>query len=288
MSSEYDAHFEEEAAALIDTHGVQELIDDISGGSHTLVSVEVAPYVTRVLLANACVVRPLSMLASHATQLRTGVESVDALLGDGVPSGMLVEIYGAAGTGKTQLCMQLCTSSGGAIYCVTAGAFPARRFAQIASEDVQRRTVVETVRDVKELEDWASWRLEWLLRKTRAKIVVIDSIAALYRPAFARGSEIERAQSLTTTAAALKATTAKSGAALLCLNEVASRPGRQLIVPALGQSWARCCGTRLELTRTPGRLGTRRIRVKHSSFLPSGKEAYFSITAAGLSSANDF
>ncbi|PAA85670.1 hypothetical protein BOX15_Mlig031247g3, partial [Macrostomum lignano] len=69
--------------------------------------------------------------------------SVDRLLQGGLSLCQLTELAGSAGSGKTQLCMQLCASvqlpaalgglQGGAVYLDTEGSFSPRRQAQIAS-----------------------------------------------------------------------------------------------------------------------------------------------------------
>lgn len=286
-----DDRLEDEASTLIQEHGAQALLDDMSAAYPELVSTELLPFVAQLLLGAEGVARPLSLLLEASdSRLSTGVQSIDTILGGGLPltpGGMLVEIHGAAASGKTQLCLQICAGGAGSIYAVTAGVFPVSRFTQIAPKTAQRATTIELVRDVRALEDWAANRLPWLLRTTRARVVIVDSIAALYRPAFARGSEIERARSLAATAAALKSAAAAARAVVICVNQVSSQPGRPAPVPALGQAWARCCSTRLEISRTRGRSAVRRVRVLHSSFRPSGAVAYFTIGPGGLSSADE-
>jgi RecA/RadA recombinase len=42
--------------------------------------------------------------------ISTGSTALDSMLGGGVRAGMLTNIFGASGTGKTQLCFQLCVN----------------------------------------------------------------------------------------------------------------------------------------------------------------------------------
>ena len=70
-------------------------------------------------------------------------DGVDTVLGDdGLMPGKVTEIYGQAGGGKTQLCLQLCANvqlptvigglGGKALYLDTEGGFTGRRMQQIA------------------------------------------------------------------------------------------------------------------------------------------------------------
>ena len=280
-----DNTLDEKSSALIHEHGGKEIFDDLTAGSRGLVPEELAPYVAQRLVHTSYIPRPLSTL--QLSRIHTGVSSIDNALHGGLPTaGALVEIHGASSTGKTQLCLHLAALNGcGTVYAVTSGRFPAARFEQIAGEDALRRTYIESVRDVQALEHWSLHRLPHLLRTTRARIVIIDSIAALYRPAFERGTEIERAKSLTTVAAALKAAVTEVDGVVIAVNQVSARPGRTTTVPALGPAWARCCNLHIELSRRP-RHSTRRFRLLHSSFAPECT-AYFNIVESGIESANE-
>ena len=47
-------------------------------------------------------------MTSAPHHLSTGVPSMDALFKGGLELGQITEFYGESGTGKTQLCLQLC------------------------------------------------------------------------------------------------------------------------------------------------------------------------------------
>ncbi len=280
-----DTTLGEQASTLILEHGGTALLEDLTAGYRELVSEELAPSVVRRLALTSYRPRPLSSF--QLNRIQTQVLSIDSALKGGFPTGgTLVEVHGASSTGKTQLCLHLAaTNTCGAVYAVTSGRFATARFAQIARDDALRRTIVEHVRDVQALEHWSQFRLPHILRTTGARIVIIDSIAALYRPAFERGTEIERAKSLATVIAALKAATAEVDGVIIAVNQVSARPGRSSTVPALGAAWARCCNARIELSRIPHRTA-RRFRLLHSSFAPE-TTAYFSITESGLAAAEE-
>jgi RAD51-like protein 2 len=80
---------------------------------------------------------------THITTLNNGL---DEILGGGFPLGKITEVCGAAGLGKTQLCMQLSVNVqipecfGGlgakAIYIDTEGSFVANRAIEIANSTI--------------------------------------------------------------------------------------------------------------------------------------------------------
>ncbi len=72
-------------------------------------------------------------------RISTGSSSLDQLLGRGISTGRVTEIYGASGVGKTQLCFQLCVNAqlpaedaGDIIFVDTVGTFRPERIAEIA------------------------------------------------------------------------------------------------------------------------------------------------------------
>ena len=69
--------------------------------------------------------------------VETGFASLDQMLGGGLPVGKCIELYGEAGSGCTQLCMQTCAnlvvtdSAAKCLYVDTEGSFMAERMAQL-------------------------------------------------------------------------------------------------------------------------------------------------------------
>ncbi len=83
-------------------------------------------------------------------KISTGSSSLDNLLGGGVSSGRVTEVYGESGAGKTQLCFQLCVNllateqkkkegkekKGDIVFIDTAGTFRPERLAQMAADRI--------------------------------------------------------------------------------------------------------------------------------------------------------
>lgn len=247
-----------------------------------------------------------ALLDAGATVLSTGAPALDVALGGGLPvgSGGIVEISGEAGVGKTQLALQLAliaaapVASGGlasgAVYAVTEGAPPVRRMMSIDAalcrrfrlepEALAARVIVETIDSVDGLLRWATHRLPYLLRTTGARVVIIDSVAAVYRPEF--DDALSRANHLVLTAAALKRAAAGARGVCVCVNQVTMRFERTRLTqgrtaPALGAAWANCVNTRVFLQRS---AAGREMRVLHSSYMQATRDegVGFEVTGDGV------
>lgn len=74
--------------------------------------------------------------------ISTGSLSLDRLLGGGIRTGLLTDIYGPSGTGKSQLCFSLCVNSAKYLkqkemimFIDTVGTFRPERVSEIARQD---------------------------------------------------------------------------------------------------------------------------------------------------------
>ncbi|MCC6051430.1 MAG: AAA family ATPase, partial [Thermofilum sp.] len=138
----------------------------------------------------------LMELEERLPKLATGVKGIDELLQGGLRPGELYEFAGEFGTGKTQLCHQLAVTvqlpeekggmAGKAVYIDTEGTFSPPRIAAIASRfGLDPKAALNAVAvyrplNTGELERFVREELSGYL-EDGAKLVVIDSVIALYR-----------------------------------------------------------------------------------------------------------
>ena len=70
--------------------------------------------------------------------LSTGLQKLDEFLSGGIPNGLIVDIFGGNGVGKTQLLLQLCINSikngGNVLYLDTTGGFRPERILEIQKQ----------------------------------------------------------------------------------------------------------------------------------------------------------
>lgn len=112
--------------------------------------------------------------------ISTGSKALDALLGGGVRTGMVTDIYGEAGSGKSQLCFMLCancTKDGDrAMFVDTTGTFRPERIVEITGSSsaldrityVRALTTYDQINAIKKIAD------------VDPKLVVVDSVTSLF------------------------------------------------------------------------------------------------------------
>lgn len=116
--------------------------------------------------------------------ISTGLQKLDEFLSGGIHSGIIVDIFGGAGTGKTQLLLQLSINSikngGHVLYLDTTGEFRPERILEIQkytglnNNFLQQITVsrlTNTSEQIKSIES---------IQKNNFSLIVIDNITDLF------------------------------------------------------------------------------------------------------------
>ncbi|MFQ6055410.1 MAG: DNA repair and recombination protein RadB [Methanosarcinales archaeon] len=73
-------------------------------------------------------------------KISSGCQKIDDILGGGFERGVVTQIYGEAGTGKTNMCMQLaieCIKNGNRVIFIDTEGFSPERFSQIAGSNAK-------------------------------------------------------------------------------------------------------------------------------------------------------
>ncbi|MCS7104914.1 MAG: DNA repair and recombination protein RadA [Thermofilaceae archaeon] len=231
--------------------------------------------------------------------LTSGVETIDELLGGGMFIWDIYEFAGEFGTGKTQLCHQLAVTvqlppalgglAGKAVYIDTEGTFSPQRVEAVAgrvevAKPLENIYVVRPM-NVDELEETVIEDLPSLLRDN-ARLIVVDSIIALYRAEF-KGREMlaARQQRINYLLDWLKRYARHYNAVVAITNQVLSQPvpwGVAMKIPAGGNIIAHASTHRLVMRRA-GDVWV--VEVFDSPTIPRGAAARFVITEKGLEKA---
>eukprot|EP00904_Undaria_pinnatifida_P011168 jgi/Undpi1/7181/HiC_scaffold_22.g09655.m1 len=178
----------------------------------------------------------------------TGLPTIDNSLQGGFPTGMITELVGPAGVGKTQACLMLAAQAclpvrlgglgedAGVVYVDTERKFSPDRLVEIAStrmpeqygdfspaglERLLNQVTVYTVDTSSALLE----RLESLQTRIiegNVRLIILDSVAALARRDFAREDTINRQELLTRQAAVLKSLAYTFSAVVVVTNQVTS------------------------------------------------------------------
>ena len=212
-------------------------------------------------------------------------KSFDELLGGGFEKGIVTQIFGAAGTGKTNICIQL------AVECVkqwqkvifidTEGLSPVR-FKQIAGEkatEIARNIIVFEPLNFEE--QYVAVREVERIAGENIGLVILDSATSYYR--FELEEEetgMKSRRELASQIGFLHALARKHSFVAVITNQVYSDIILGGVRPLGGSSLEHISKAIIQLEKTG--TGTRRaILYKHRS-LPEGSSADFRITAEGI------
>ncbi|KAM9339368.1 DNA repair protein XRCC3 isoform 1-T2 [Symphorus nematophorus] len=242
--------------------------------------------------ANACRRRPpvpalLLRGGQSSLRLSVGCPVLDELLRGGLPAGGITELSGESGAGKTQLALQLCLCvqypvqhgglHSGAVYICTEDVFPSRRLQQLISGQSSLRpdvppgvlsrlrfsdqVFIEHAADLDSLQVCLSRRVPLLLTRGLVRLLVVDSVAALFRSEFQASDWLERTRQLLTVSSTLQHLSQEFDTPVLCVNQVTDvfdsddqslRPLSSTVSPALGLAWANQVMVRLMMLRLQG------------------------------------
>ncbi|AFV24412.1 DNA repair and recombination protein RadB [Methanolobus psychrophilus R15] len=197
----------------------------------------------------------------------------------------MTQVFGEAGSGKTNLCMQLaveCVKNGKKVIYIDTEAISPQRFRQIAGEnakEIAREIIIfepnsfeEQYSAVKEIEKLISDRIG---------LIVVDSATSFYRFELDQDeSSIRSRRELSNQIGFLHGIARKYRLTVVISNQVYSDMASGTLKPIGGSGIEHISKTIIQLEKTGE--GTRRAKLwKHRS-LPEGRARDFRITNEGL------
>lgn len=205
--------------------------------------------------------------------------SLDNLLEGGVEAGIITEIYGEGGTGKTNICIQAAKS------CAMEG----KKVVYIDTEGVSKERLWQICRDKKILEKilfftpFSMKEQEEMVEKAvkiDAGLIILDSANLFYRLEMTE-DETKATRSLTNQLVILQIEARKKNIPVIITSQVYSAGDE--VKPFAGRSMDHIAKTVIKLEKIEGeKEGRRATIVKHRS-LPEGKSVVFFITENGIS-----
>lgn len=217
--------------------------------------------------------------------LSSGCKPLDELLGGGFEIGIVTQIFGAAGTGKTNICIQLaveCVKQGQKVIFIDTEGLSPVRFKQIAGENAKEiaRSII-IYEPLSFEEQYAAVREVERIAGENIGLVILDSATSYYR--FELEDEetgIKNRRELASQIGFLHALARKHGLAAVITNQVYSDIISGGVRPLGGSSLEHISKAIIQLEKAGE--GTRRaILYKHRS-RPEGLSAEFRITAEGI------
>jgi RecA/RadA recombinase len=159
--------------------------------------------------------------------ISTGSKAIDALLGGGIPTGMITDVYGESGSGKSQLCFTLCAncakdSAASTLFIDTAGTFRPERIMQISGS----QSALEKINYVRAFTTIDQMNAAKKILEVRPTLVIVDSLTSLFSTEY---SGPERHRALMKYLHELALLAISSGCAIVVTNMVRTAPPITLI-----------------------------------------------------------
>jgi DNA repair protein RadB len=219
-------------------------------------------------------------------RLSTGIPSVDRLLGGGLETDCVTEVYGEGGSGKSLFCIEVAVRvarEGRWVLYVDTEGVSVDRLRSVAGDDLERllkRFLLSTPKSLEE-QGRAVATACALARdgKRPVGLLVVDSATFFYRLSLSGSDEDEARQSLSLELADLVVTALTANLPVVITNQVWRSLQTGTLEPLGGSFLNHAAKTILRFDRLPGPR-RRAVLVKHRS-LPEGT-ADFRITSTGL------
>jgi len=249
-----------------------------------------------------------TILAARGSLIRitTGSTALDGILGGGLESGSITEIYGEFRCGKTQLCHTLAVTSqipvthgggeGKCLYIDTEGTFRPDRLVDIAErfqmdpEAVLNNIAFARAHNTEHQQELLA-QAGALLSESRFSLIICDSATALFRTEYiGRGELASRQNNLGKFLKGLQRLADEYGVAVLVTNQVVQSglDGAMSFGPSVkpigGNIMAHATTTRLQLKK--GRGSDRIANLIASPSMPEN-QATFGISQHGIGDASD-
>jgi DNA repair protein RadA len=241
----------------------------------------------------------LLKMRQSVLRLTSGSKAIDEILGGGLESQTITEIYGEYGSGKSQLCHQMCVNvqlpvergglGGGALYVDTENTFRTERIIQMSNhlgvnpEDIVKN-IVYAEAYTSDHQMFLLENADKIVKENNIRLIIVDSLTAHFRSEYlGREMLAERQQKLNKHMHRLIRLARAFNAVAVVTNQVMAKPDvffGDAVHPVGGHIVAHTSHTRLFL-RKSSRGPTRIARLVSSPYLPEG-ERVFKVTENGV------
>jgi DNA repair protein RadA len=246
----------------------------------------------------------LLKMRQNVLRLTTGSKALDKIVDGGLETQTITEFYGEYGSGKSQMCHQLCVDvqlppergglNGAALYVDTENTFRLERIAQMAKHVGLEPE--EAVKNIIYAEAYTSDHQMFLLenadeiiKENNIKLIIVDSLTAHFRSEYV-GREMlaRRQQKLNKHMHKLIALARAFNTVAVVTNQVMAKPDvffGDAVHPIGGHIVGHTSHTRIYLRRA-SRGPVRIARLVSSPYLPEGEEI-FKVTENGIEDVSE-
>lgn len=217
-------------------------------------------------------------------RLPLGCQGIDMLLGGGFEAGIITQLYGESGTGKTNVVLQLAVQAvarGLRVVFIDTEGFSAERFQQIAGEGAREIASKIIVFEPMSLEQQhVAIREASKIASHGIGLLVMDSATSLYRAVLEAEDNRPAKRTLTSQLSEVQEIARRHRIPAVVTNQVYMDVDSGELKPIGGTSMEHICKTILSLERLGGGRRLARI-IKHRS-QPEGETSEFTIVAGGV------
>ncbi len=241
----------------------------------------------------------LLKLRQSVLRLGTGSKALDELLGGGLETQTITEFYGEYGSGKSQVCHQLCVNvqlphgqgglDGGVLYVDTENTFRTERIVQMAEnlgldpESVVKNIIVAEAY-TSDHQMFLLEKSDSVIKENNIRLIIVDSLTSHFRSEYiGREMLASRQQKLNKHMHRLIRLARAFNTAAVVTNQVMAKPDvffGNAVHPIGGHVVGHTSHTRVFL-RKSARGPVRIARLVSSVYLPEG-ERVFKITENGI------
>ena len=223
-----------------------------------------------------------------------GLPELDLLVGRGLPMNSITEVYGSAGSGKSQLCFQLASNvlkndeNAKILFISTQERFPIDRLMSMlgpfADKSCLDRFHIEYFLDSEVESHFFHYSIFEMMKAFNYKLIIFDSIASNSRNI---ENIFEKSEHINSIIASFKRIFLYFEVCVLIINQVTDVPSEleSLKTPALGLTLENNVNLKIFLEKTK-KLNERKIYVKKTLF-STPTTGYFIISSEGLKGSGE-
>lgn len=246
----------------------------------------------------------LLKMRQNVLRLTTGSKALDGLLGGGLETQTITEFYGAYGSGKSQICHQLCVNvqlpperggfNGAALYVDTENTFRTERIVQMARhlgldpEEVAKN-IIYAEAYTSDHQMFLLDNADEIIKKNNVRLIIVDSLTSHFRSEYlGREMLARRQQRLNKHMHKLIRLARAFNTVAVVTNQVMAKPDvffGNALHPIGGNIVAHTSNTRISL-RKASRGPVRIARLVACPYLPEGEEI-FKVTEGGLEDVSE-
>lgn len=210
------------------------------------------------------------------------------MLSGGIEAGIITQIYGESGSGKTNIALQfiktlLLGSTDSRVIYIDSEGLSAERLDQVLGNDskVQSRIMLSTPTNLQEQRKSIE-ELKAILPASEITAVIVDSLTIFYRKDVNTEGDTVARKALNDMVVTLLALARRENIPIIVTNQVYMDPDSGSNIPLGGNVLAHNTKTVIELIKLSH--GQRLARLVHHRSIKMGMDARFIITSNGLAS----